>query len=169
MSMVCGTELAIESELRQHHRLCEHNLREWSRERRKVCERREREKIRKLRVGDTPVLHAIGFPALGKLQSTNSRFATGGDVIICGVTIKIPTETTHFVLQPWSHGDAERVKAVVPNLDVLGRVNNQKTFRCGYSGHQTCYERHRNGCSIYLWREKDRKAWRQGDKVRQWA
>lgn len=75
-----------------------------------------------------PVLHTVGLPALGQLQGTDSRLASRGDVVVTGVSIVIPTEPTHLVLQPLAHGDAQRVEAVVANLDVLGCVDDDEAL-----------------------------------------
>lgn len=83
-----------------------------------------------------PVLHTVGLPALGQLQGADSRLAPGGDVVVAGVSVVIPTEPTHLVLQPLAHGDAERVEAVVSNLDVLGCVDDDETLRRGQTRHQ---------------------------------
>lgn len=83
-----------------------------------------------------PVLHTVGLPALGQLQGANSRLAPGGDVVVTGVSVEIPTEATHLVLKPLAHCDAKGVKVVVPNLDVLGCVDDNETFGCGQTCHQ---------------------------------
>lgn len=76
----------------------------------------------------SPVLHPVGLPALGQFQGADGRFASGGDVVVAGVSIEVPTQATHLVLQPLAHGDAESVEAVVPHLDVLGRVDDNEAL-----------------------------------------
>lgn len=75
-----------------------------------------------------PVLHAVGFPALSQLQCTDGRFSTRGDVIISGVAIEVPTQSTHLVLQPWAHCNAEGVESIITHLDVLGSVDHQESL-----------------------------------------
>ncbi len=82
-----------------------------------------------------PVLHAVGFPALSELQCTDGRFSTRGDVIISGVPIEVPTQSTHLVLQPWAHCNAESVESVITHLDVLRSVDHQESLWCRYSCH----------------------------------
>lgn len=83
-----------------------------------------------------PVPHTVGLPALGQLQGADSRLAPGGDVVVTGVSVEIPTEATHLVLQPLAHCDAEGIKVVVSNLDVLWCVDDNETFGCGQTRHQ---------------------------------
>lgn len=83
-----------------------------------------------------PVLHTVGLPALGQLQGADSRLPPGGDVVVTGVSVEIPTEATHFVLKPLAHCDAEGIKVVVSNLDVLGCVDDDETFGRGQTCHQ---------------------------------
>lgn len=79
-------------------------------------------------VSALPVLHSIGLPALGQFQCIDGRFASGGGVVIAGVAVKITTKATHLVLKPLAHCDAKGVEAIVANLDVLRRVDHNKTF-----------------------------------------
>lgn len=83
-----------------------------------------------------PVLHTVGLPALCQLQSADSRLAPGGDVVVTGVSVEVPAEATHLVLQPLAHCDAQGVKVVVSNLDVLGRVDDDEAFGRGQTSHQ---------------------------------
>lgn len=101
-----------------------------------------------------PVLHAIGLPALCQLQGADSRLAPGGDVVIAGVPVEIPTKATHLVLEPLAHCDAQGVKAVVAYLDVLRCVDDNETFRCGQACHQACYKWYRYRCAINLGRQE---------------
>lgn len=91
---------------------------------------------------------------MGQLQGADSRFAPGGDVVVGGVSVEIPTEATHFVLKPLAHRDAEGVEVVVPNLDVLGCVNDYETFRRGQASHQPGKKGHRHRCAIDLHRHR---------------
>lgn len=87
-------------------------------------------------VSGLPVLHSIGLPALGQFQGADSWLAPRGNVVITGVTVKIPTKATHLVLKPLAHRDAEGVKAIVSNLDVLRCVDDDETFGRGQTSHQ---------------------------------
>ena len=83
-----------------------------------------------------PVLHTVGLPALGQLQGADGRLAPGGDVVVAGISVEIPTEAAHLVLKPLAHCDAEGVEAVVSNLDVLRSVDDDETF----GRRQTCHQ-----------------------------
>lgn len=97
-----------------------------------------------------PVLHTIGLPALGQFQGTDSRLPPGGDIIISGIPVEIPTETTHLVLQPLTHCNAESVEAVVANLNVLWRVDDDEALRRGQTCHQPRQKWYRHWCTIDL-------------------
>ena len=79
----------------------------------------------------SPVLHAVGLPALGQLQGADRWLAPGCDVVVAGVSVEVPAQAAHRVLQTLAHGDAEGVEAVVADLDVLGRVYDQEALGGG--------------------------------------
>lgn len=90
----------------------------------------------------SPVLHTVGLPALGQLQGTDSWLAPRCNVVVTGISVKIPTETTHLVLKPLAHCDAKGVKTVVSDRYVLGCVDYKETFRCGQTCHQSSKKRY---------------------------
>lgn len=99
-----------------------------------------------------PVLHTVGFPALGQLQSTDGRFASRGNVVIAGVSVEVATKATNFVLKPLAHGDAEGTEVVVPDLDVLRCVDDDESLGRGQTRHLTSKEGNRHRGSVNLWR-----------------
>lgn len=97
-----------------------------------------------------PVLHSVGFPALGQLQSTDGRFASRGNVVIAGVSVEVATKATNLVLKPLAHGDAEGAEVVVPDLDVLRCVDDDESLGRGQTRHLTSKKGNRHRCPVNL-------------------
>lgn len=45
---------------------------------------------------NSPVLHAVGLPALGQLQGADGRLPTGGDVVVSGVSVEVAAKAAHL-------------------------------------------------------------------------
>lgn len=97
-----------------------------------------------------PVSHAVGLPALRQFQGTGSRLAPGSYVVIARVSVEVAAQATDFVLEPLAHGDAECIEMVVTDLDLLRCVDDNESFRCRQTCHQTSEEGHRHWCAVDL-------------------
>lgn len=98
----------------------------------------------------SPLLHAIGFPALGQHYTAHHRFPPQGYIIISHVTIEVATEATHFVLQPLTDADFNEVETVVVNLDVGAGVNHQKPLAAVDFGCQASDKWNIHLCAVHL-------------------
>lgn len=76
-----------------------------------------------------PLLHAIGFPALGQEHAADDWLPSQSDVIISVISIKISTKPANFVLQAFTNGNFDDVEPIVVDLDIWARVYDQETFQ----------------------------------------
>lgn len=76
----------------------------------------------------SPLLHAIGFPALSQHYTADHRLPSQGDVVVCPVPVEVAAQAAHFVLQPFADADFDDVVAVVVDLDFGAGVNHQETL-----------------------------------------
>lgn len=98
----------------------------------------------------SPLLHAIGFPALGQYHTAHHWFPPQSHIIISHVSIEVATEATYFVLQPLTDADFDDVEAIVVYLDVGAGVNHQKPLAAVDFGCQTSYKWNIYLCAVYL-------------------
>lgn len=98
----------------------------------------------------SPLLHAIGLPALGQHHTAHHRFPAQGHIIISHVPIEVATEATHFVLQPLTDADFNDVETVVVYLDVGAGVDHQKPLAAVDFGCQASYKRYTYLCAVHL-------------------
>lgn len=98
----------------------------------------------------TPLLHAIGLPALGQHHTAHHGFPPQGHVVISHVSIEVATEAAHFVLQPLTDADFNDVETVVVYLDVRAGVDHQKPLAAVDFGCQASYKWNIYLCAIHL-------------------
>lgn len=84
----------------------------------------------------SPLLHAIGFPALGQHHAADNRLPPQGDVIVRPVPVEVAAQAAHFVLQPLADADFEDVEAVVQDLDIRAGVDDQEALHAVDFGRQ---------------------------------
>ena len=104
----------------------------------------------------SPLLHAIGFPALGQHHAAHHRPPPQGHVIIGQVPVEVATKATHFVLQPLTDADFYDVETIVVYLDVRAGVDHQEPLAAVDFGCQPGYKRNIHLCAIHLSKEKEK-------------
>lgn len=76
----------------------------------------------------SPLLHAVGLPALRQQHAADHGFAPQRGVVVRRVAVEVAAEAAHLVLQPLADGDLDDVEAVVADLDVGAGVDDQEAF-----------------------------------------